>query len=140
MEYKRDGNKLLIRLKRGEEIIEKVSEILKKENVKAGYLTGLGACDDVTISFYDREKKEYKDINFKKPFEITMLYGNISQMNENLYTHFHITLADINANAFGGHLKRAVISMTAEIFVEIIDTKIDRFYDDETGINLMKFN
>lgn len=40
---------------------------------------------------------------------------------------------------FGGHLNRAIVSATCEIIINIIDGKVDRYFDKEIGLNLFKF-
>ena len=42
-------------------------------------------------------------------------------------------------NTIGGHLISATISLTGEIFITQIDTAIERFHDENTGLNLFKF-
>ena len=39
--------------------------------------------------------------------------------------------------AFGGHLKSAVVGATAEVFITVLSGKIDRTFDEQTGLNLM---
>ena len=41
--------------------------------------------------------------------------------------------------ALGGHLTKAIISVTGEIFIDTIDIEINREPDATTGINLIKF-
>lgn len=40
---------------------------------------------------------------------------------------------------FGGHLNRAVVSATCEMIINIIDGKVDRYFDEEIGLNLFEF-
>ena len=40
---------------------------------------------------------------------------------------------------FGGHLNKAMVSATCEMVIYIIDGKIDRYYDEQIGLNLLKF-
>lgn len=40
---------------------------------------------------------------------------------------------------FGGHLNRAIVSATCEMVINIIDGKVDRAFEEEIGLNLMKF-
>ena len=148
MIYKRFDDKLVIRLKKGDKLVESVREILEKENVKAGFLTGIGATDNLEVGLFDPESKEYKIKKYEEDLEIANLCGNISNKDGKLYTHFHITCgrakSNVNENslageAIAGHLNDAVISLTAEIFVTIIDGKINRIFDQDLGLNLIEF-
>ena len=69
--------------------------------------------------------------------EMTALCGSVSQQNGQPYLHLHITLADGHANAFGGHLKSAVVGATAELFLTVLPGTIDRTFDENTGLNFM---
>lgn len=148
MVYKRFDDKLVIRLKKGDKLVESVREILEKENVKAGFLTGIGATDNLDIGLFDPETKNYNIKKYEEDLEIANLCGNISNKDGKLYTHFHITCGkaktnaltgDIAGEAIAGHLNEAIISLTAEIFVTIIDGDINRKFDEELGLNLIEF-
>ena len=41
---------------------------------------------------------------------------------------------------FGGHLNRAVVSAVCEMVISVIDGKVDRIYDEGTGLNIFKFD
>ena len=60
-------------------------------------------------------------------------------MDSKPYLHMHINIADKNHQSFGGHLNYAIISATFEGVLEVIEGETDRKYDDETGLNLLKF-
>lgn len=139
MEYKRYGSKILIRLDPGEEIVAGVGEVCKAEGIRLGKVSGIGAVNKATVGLFKPDSKEYFSTTLEKPFEISNLTGNVSEMNGELYLHLHITLADIEHNAFGGHLNEAVVSATAEIWIDILDGKIDREFSDTIGLNLLKF-
>lgn len=50
-----------------------------------------------------------------------------------------MSAADINGNVVGGHLNKAIVSVTCEAVITAIDGVIDRKYDENIGINLFKF-
>jgi predicted DNA-binding protein with PD1-like motif len=39
--------------------------------------------------------------------------------------------------AFGGHLFRAVVSVTAEITLQVYEGEVSRRFDEESGANLI---
>ena len=40
---------------------------------------------------------------------------------------------------FGGHLNKAIVSATCEMVISIIEGNVDRYFDEEIGLNLFKF-
>ncbi|MBO5408838.1 MAG: DNA-binding protein [Clostridia bacterium] len=138
MEYVRNEDFLFLRLEKGEEIMETLNVLCRKENILAGIVSGIGATNDVTVGLFDMEKKSFFQNTYTGDREITSLAGNISCKDGQPYYHLHITVADGNNQVLGGHLSRCVISVTAEITVIIASVKTDRT-PDENGINLLHF-
>ncbi|MDO4845268.1 MAG: DNA-binding protein [Oscillospiraceae bacterium] len=140
MDYRRFGDKLVVRMDRGEEILTELQRVAEKENVKLASVTALGATDDFTVGVYNVAEKQYHSHSFQGAFEIVSLTGTISTMNGEYYAHLHISAGDEKGAVFGGHLNRAVISATCEMVITVIDGQVDRFRDEEIGINLFRFS
>lgn len=140
MEYKRFNNEVVVKLNRGEEILSSLEIIAKKENIKLARVEAIGATDDFIVGVYDVKSKIYHKKEYKGAFEIVSLNGNINTMNGEYYSHLHIACADEENHVYGGHLNSAIISATLEMFITIIEGEVDRYHDEETGINLFKFN
>jgi len=100
MEYRRFGDKYVVRLNRGEEILESLKKLCKDENIKLGRVTGIGATNKATVGLFNVETKEYHSTELTGDMEITNLSGNISQMNGEVYLHLHITVCDEENRAF----------------------------------------
>ena len=47
--------------------------------------------------------------------------------------------ADGNNNVVGGHLNKATVSATCEMFIHVIDGEVNRKFSDEIGLNLFEF-
>lgn len=139
MEYKRYGSKILIRLDPGEEVVRSVAEVCEAERVRLGSISGIGAVDRAKVGLFKPETREYVSTVLEKHLEITALAGNVSQMNGELYLHLHATLADVDHNAFGGHLNEAMVSATAEIWIDIVEGTVDRAFSETVGLNLLEF-
>ncbi|MCC5910272.1 MAG: DNA-binding protein [Clostridiaceae bacterium] len=138
MEYKKFDNKYIIRMDKGEEIVETLKNFCREEKIKLGWVKGIGAVDQVTMGLFETSIKKYHATELTGDFEITSLLGNISTMKGETYLHVHINISDAQYKTYGGHLNAAVISATGEFLIEAIDGEIDRSFSEEIGLNLYK--
>lgn len=140
MEYKCFGDNIIARIDRDEEILSALKEIALKEHMILADVHALGAIKSFTVGVYDTVKKEYLKNDFEGAFEIVSLTGSVDTMNGEFYSHIHMSAGDKNGKVFGGHLNKAVVSATCEMFIRKIDGKIDRMKDSETGLNIFRFD
>ncbi len=138
MKYKRFDKTILVRIDRGEEILDKIRELAEKESIRLASVSALGATNDFTVGVFNTAEKKYYSNEFKGAFEIVSLTGTINTMDGGFYTHIHMSAAGENGAVFGGHLNRAVVSATCEMVVTLIDGELDRYHDDDVGLNLFK--
>lgn len=139
MEYRVFGETIVLRLEKGEEVIESIKNLCEKEDIKAGSISGLGASNHVVVGLFKVDEKKYYSNTFEEDFEITNLTGNISRMNGEVYLHIHGTFANLEGKCIGGHLNKAIISATSEIIITKINGKVERSFSEEIGLNLIKF-
>ena len=118
MDYRVFKDKIIVRIDRGEEILSKIKEVAEKEKITLAEINALGAVDDFTVGCYKVDEKKYYPNEFKGCYEIA---------------------ADINGNVVGGHLNKAIVGVTCEAVITVIDGVVDRKYDENIGINLFKF-
>ncbi len=140
MDYKRFDNTIIARIDKGEEILEKVKEIALKENIKLASISALGAVNNFTVGVFKTDEKKYYANSFQGYFEITSLAGTINTMNDEFYAHIHMSAGNEKGEVFGGHLNRAMVSATCEMVITVINGAVDRYLDEEIGLNLFKFN
>ncbi|MBR4726322.1 MAG: DNA-binding protein [Clostridia bacterium] len=140
MIYRRYGDKIAVRIDRGEEVIEQLTKVLAAEGVRAGYVTALGATNDVTFGLYSIETGVYDKQTLTGDMEIVSLVGNVSEMDGKPYIHLHIGVCDKDMILHGGHLTACRISVTCELFLTVLDGVIDRKRDPELGINLIQLD
>jgi len=125
----------LIRIKRGEKIIESLNKFCQKKKIFTGFFYGIGAVDQAEIAHYDVGKKKYSSKKFNLAMEMANITGNIGIFEKGLIIHAHATFSDVNMKALTGHLVEARISGTAEIHLASLP-KINKLFDKETGLKL----
>jgi len=137
MQFTRVGNTFCLRIMKGEELVGTLTEFLKVNNITAGFISGVGAVDDVTIGYFNTKTGEYNKKDFRESFEILNLAGNVATVDENPFAHMHIILGREDFSCIGGHLFRAVVSVTCEICLNTLDVIFSREHDPETGLKLL---
>lgn len=51
MKYNKDGQTFLLVLVKGEDIVEVLTQFAMEQEMKFGSVSGIGACDNVTLNF-----------------------------------------------------------------------------------------
>ena len=139
MEYRRFRDALVVRIDKGEEILEQLQTVAERENIKLAEISALGAVNDITVGVFKTDEKKYYSNRFQGYFEIVSLTGTISTMNGAYYAHLHMSAGNDRGEVFGGHLNKAVVSATCEMVIRIIDGQVDRAFSEDVGLNLFKF-
>ena len=140
MQYKRFGDTILARFDKGEEILEQLQKVAEAEGILLAEISALGAVNDFTVGVFNTAEKKYYANHFEGAFEIVSLTGTVSTMNGAYYAHLHMSAGNDKGEVFGGHLNRALISATCEMVIRVIDGQIDRYHDEEIGLNLFKLD
>ena len=140
MEYRKFGNTYVIRLDPGEEIVEKMLWLAAVEGVKLGTVSGVGAVDNVTLKSFRPDTKQYQAHMYHTDLEIVSLTGNLTTLNGRPYAHFHMAVGDTVGQVYGGHLNKAVVSSTCEIFLNVINGQVDRKPNAAIGLNVLTFS
>ena len=150
MKYQQFGNKYIVRIDRGEEIIESLKVFCAENKITLGSVSAIGAVQKVTLRFFDQNTKKYNDKEFVENLEIANFTGNISTMQGGVYPptykaiggrvylHCHTTLGNSNYQTLGGHVLSAVVGGTFEAIIEKIDGRVERGLDEGIGLNLLK--
>lgn len=138
MKYQRFEQTIIVRMDKGEDIVEQVKNVALKEKIKLASISALGAINEFTVGVFKTKEKKYYANEFKGDFEIVSLTGTINTMNDEYYSHMHLSAGNDQGQVFGGHLNKAIVSATCEMVIQFIMEKVDRYFDEEVGLNLLK--
>ncbi len=139
MKFKQIEEKYFIRVDKNEEIVQVLKDFCHAEEIKAAVFTGFGAVKAVTLGFFDPETKKYSEKTFNEFMEITCLIGNVSQKDNQVYLHAHLSASKADFSVIGGHLAGAAVSATAEICLIPSNGNLKRKFDEDVGLNIYDF-
>ncbi|ABY95619.1 MULTISPECIES: PPC domain-containing DNA-binding protein [Thermoanaerobacter] len=129
--------KFMGRFPYGKDLLEEINKLITEENILSGEIRIIGAVSKAVFGYYDAQSKNYIYISKDEHMEILNAIGNISVKDGKPFAHVHITLADKNGNAFGGHLMEGTIIFAAEfVITDYGDNNLERVYDKTTGLQL----
>ncbi|MCK4463199.1 MAG: DNA-binding protein [Candidatus Omnitrophica bacterium] len=135
-----EGRIFIGRFKAESDLLAELTNLCKKENIRLGVFNVIGALTCAKLGYYDQNAKKYTDCaSLDKKLEITSCTGNISLLDSEIFVHAHITLADHEGTAYGGHLMPGSKIFAAEYYIkELTGATLERTHDSETGLNLWK--
>ena len=121
----------------GCDLLEELTDVCVKLNVRLGRVEAIGAIQKARIGFYNQESREYQFSSLDCPLEIAHLIGNVSLKDGKPFVHAHVTLADEEGKSYGGHLAPGTLVFACEFVLEAFDgERFERGPDEETGLPL----
>ena len=133
MEWRKEGDKIVVCLKRGEKIALTLNEFFERSGIKGGFIQGIGAVDQAELASFSIKEKKFNSSHLEGFFELTSFMGTISEIG----LHAHTVLSDAAMKCYGGHFMEARICITGEFFITEMK-KIRRADDKLTGLKFME--
>lgn len=138
MKYKFDGFNWLVRLEKGELLVESLAKLFKEQKLPSCWVSGLGGAVWAELGFYHLDKKEYEWKKLAQPLEILSLQGNVAWDGEEPVFHIHGSFSDDKMQALGGHVKELEVAGTCEILLhKWYANNLTRSRDENIGLNLL---
>ncbi|MHA1804543.1 MAG: PPC domain-containing DNA-binding protein [Promethearchaeota archaeon] len=135
------GRAFVGRIMPGEDVIDAITEMVKRHEIKAGFISVIGALNITTIGYFDLDQKRYRYKTFYENIELISCLGNISFKNGEPVIHLHVAIGMEGYGMKGGHLSRpSRVSVTAEVYIFEINQIITRTHDLEQDAYLLDLN
>ncbi len=140
MTYQFDGFNYVVRLEKGELLMQSLTKLVADKQIAGAWISGLGAALWAELGYYDLEAQEYIWKLIDKTVEITGLHGNVAWLDNEPKLHIHGSFSDRDMRALGGHVKELAVGGTAEIFLHLLqaEQKLERAQDKKIGLPLLQ--
>jgi predicted DNA-binding protein with PD1-like motif len=99
-----DGRAAFVRIDRGADLLQGLNEAAEKLGVEAGTVQAIGAVTELTVGYFDQERREYRTTRLMSSFEIGSGIGNVSIKEGKPFVHLHVVATGPDGAAVGGHL------------------------------------
>ncbi len=123
----------------GSDLLDELTAYCEQKNITCGKIEVIGAVQKARFGYYDQQNRQYHYTETPRHMEILSCIGNISLNEGKPMVHAHITFADEEGKAFGGHMAQGTIVFAAEYIIQAFDnTTLIRENDDTTGLRLWR--
>jgi uncharacterized protein len=120
-----------------DEVVSGLLAFAKEKHLGGSHFTAIGAFGDVTLGFFDWDKKDYHKLQISEQVEVLSLIGDIALNKGEPKVHAHVVVGKSDGTAHGGHLMEASVRPTLEVIVVESPKHLIRRTDDETGLPLI---
>ncbi len=126
-----------MRFDAGEDIIAGTTQLLKDQKISACSISGIGSCASIELGYFNTHLKDYRKKPFFEELEILSLIGNGALKDGVPFIHAHGVFSRTDFTVLGGHVFKAVVSATAEIFVLKLEGEMKRELNVDVNLNLL---
>ncbi len=137
MQHAKHSDRYVVRLDKGEEIMETMRAFLVERDIRAGYFLARGGLSELTLKYYRVDKRGYKERQIAAQVEVVSLLGNVARLDGEPIIHAHTTVGDEEYRTYSGHLGEGRVKPLLEIFLTPLPGELRRVQDQERNLSLL---
>ena len=122
---------------KGDEVVKTLTAFADEHELAGAHFTAIGAFNDVTLGYFDRERKDYVKIPIREQVEVLSLVGDIARQDGAPKVHAHVVVGKADGTAHGGHLLDGRVWPTLELILTETSRELARVSDRESGLALI---
>ncbi len=122
----------------GDELAEGLLRFAKEQKLSAASFKAVGALSSVRLGWLSWESKRYEpSVTLDEQVELLTLIGDVALKDGEPVVHAHAVVGKKDGTAHGGHLLKARIRPTCEVFLIESPAHLQKFVDAESGVALI---
>jgi predicted DNA-binding protein with PD1-like motif len=129
---------ILLVLDGGDDVLPSLTAFARENGIAGASLQGIGAFSRATIAYWNKVTLVYEEIAVDEQVEVLSISGSLAMSGDQVKVHAHVTLGRRDGSTIGGHLLRATVYPTLEVFVIDGGARLVREKDSATGLMLLR--
>jgi uncharacterized protein len=126
-------------LETGDEAMSCLQEFIRANKISAAQLTGIGAFADVTLGYFDWNKKQYVGNPVQEQVEVASMIGDVAlSPSGEPALHIHVVVGKRDGTALAGHLQEARVRPTLEVIFNESPAHLQKVHDPQSGLALIR--
>lgn len=124
-------------LNTSDEAVDQLQGFARSAGLSASQFSAIGAFQELTVGFFNPDKRDYSKIVIREQVEVLSLLGDIALDNGEPKVHAHVVVGKADGSAHGGHLLHAIVRPTLEVVLVESPKHLRRRMDRATGLALI---
>lgn len=126
-------------LETGDEVMACLQRFSAAERIGTAQLTAIGALSNLTLMYFDWDKKDYRRIPVREQVEVASLIGDVAEGPDGKPSlHVHLVVGRRDGTAMAGHLAEAHVRPTLEVVVTENPAHLRKVKDKDSGLPLIR--
>lgn len=122
----------------GDEVVSAIEAFAAEQGLSASRLSAIGAFRQVTLGYFDWERKDYERIELGEQLEVLALLGDVALYEGRPKLHAHVVLGRRDGSTCGGHLLEATVRPTLEVVLTDAPAHLRREFDPASRLPLIR--
>lgn len=127
----------VIAFTKGDEILSGLADFASEKQITSASFTAIGALSSATTAWFDMNNKSYLLNQVEEQVELVSLIGNIAVCDGQPVVHIHYSVGFIDGRMAGGHLIKAVVNPTVELYMTTFPDVVHKKLDPATDLKIM---
>jgi predicted DNA-binding protein with PD1-like motif len=125
-------------LDKDDEVVAELTAFARAQRLAAAHFTAIGAFSEVTLGYFERDRRDYRKIPLREQVEVLSLIGDVALDGDEPKLHAHVVVGRADGTAHGGHLIEGRVWPTLEVVLAESPRHLHRRRDPETGLALIR--
>ena len=122
----------------GDELASGLNEFSIAHTVVDGSFKAVGALSSVKLAWFNAGTNKYDlSVDLEEQVELLSLIGDVATYQGKPVVHAHVVVGLKDGSTRGGHLLRAVVNPTCEVFLEESPIELHKEVDEKSQLPLI---
>jgi predicted DNA-binding protein with PD1-like motif len=122
---------------KGDEVLSGLTTFAADHKIQSAHFHGIGALKKSAFGSFDSNGNIYHIRRMNEQAEVLSLLGDVAVFGNKPVVHAHVTLADREGKALGGHLVEGIVFPTLEVFLTAYPKPLIKKADPETDLRII---
>lgn len=123
----------------GDELASGLKRAAQELHLASASFKAIGAFSSVRLAWFDWQSKKYvPSVVLDEQVELLSLIGDVALKDGAPQVHAHLVVGKRDGTAHGGHLQQAHIRPTCELVLTESPQHLEKHFDPESGLALIR--